>query len=215
MKKIIATVIAMFIAMVAFSAPALATGGGNTPADNKKVEFCHATGNATKPYVKIETSVAAFYNAGHIDHKGDIWNTFSYTEKDGDVVTVPAQGDTSLLAFEDCQKPATDTKIAKPDVVFNDLCGTANDVFTVAPGTGYTVGPVVQEGANQSITVTANNGFVFTDGTKSVRFVKPAFTNEDCDLPETGGAVVNVLGGIVVLGLIVAGALYLLRRRRV
>lgn len=76
------------------------SGDGDKPADDgdtKKVAFCHATGSATNPYVLIETSVNAFYNAGHIDHTGDIWAAFSYW-KGGVEYPVAARGDQSILA---------------------------------------------------------------------------------------------------------------------
>lgn len=204
MKKIIVGLMAVMFGMLALAAPAAATGGGKPPAENKKVTLCHATSSATNPYTKITVSVSAFYNAGHISHGGDIWEAFSYTNKKGDVVNVPAQGDTSLLAFENCNKPRVDEKVAKPEVVYSDLCGTEDDVFSVAPGRGYTVSPVSYEGDNQVITATLEDGFVWMDGSKDVvRFVKPKFTDEDCDLPETGlAARYNTPAGYTMIGLI-------------
>lgn len=60
------------------------------PNDPSKIAFCHATGSSTNPYVAIETSVAAFFQAGHIDHQDDIWPAFTFT-KQGVNYTVPAQ----------------------------------------------------------------------------------------------------------------------------
>ena len=71
--------------------------------DSKKVELCHATESDSNPYTDITVSVAAFFNAGHIDHGGDIWAKFSYT-KNGKTYTVEAQGDQSILA-NGCVKP--------------------------------------------------------------------------------------------------------------
>lgn len=65
--------------------------------ETQKVPLCHATGSAENPYVFIEVSVAAFFNAGHIDHEDDIFDTFTFT-KHGEEITVPAQGDLALLA---------------------------------------------------------------------------------------------------------------------
>ena len=217
MKKITLLFAALAISIVALAGPASATSNGQPDADNKKVTLCHATGSETNPYTKITISVMAFYNAGHIDHAGDIWEAFSYTTKGGDVVNVPAQGDTSLLAFDDCSKPKVDQQIAVPSPVFADECGTEHDVFSVAPGLGYTVHPVVKGGdLTQSITVTADEGFVFADGTKSVTFSKPAFTNIDCGLPQTGGpASFNTTGGIAALaGIVLIGGFLLTPRRR-
>jgi hypothetical protein len=219
MKKILATLGLLAVATLGLAAPASANGD-DTPAENKKVTLCHATSSETNPYNKITVSVAAFYNAGHIDHAGDFWEAFSYTTKGGDVVNVPAQGDTSLLAFDDCVAPRVDEQVAKPDVTFQDLCGTKNDVFSVAPGRGYTVGATQSDGVIQSITVSLNEGFVWADGShEPLRFEKPVFTNEDCDLPETGAAAVYntpagiaALAGIALLGLATVATT---RRRKV
>lgn len=107
--------------------------------DTKKIAYCHATGSTTNPYVFIETSVNAFFQAGHIDHPNDIWPAFSYT-KNGQMYNVPAQGDQSLLVYRnpDCVKPSENTPVTPADVTFNDECGTANDTYTV---------PAVVEGA--------------------------------------------------------------------
>lgn len=69
----------------------------------QKVTFCHATGSASNPYVRLTTSVRAFYHAGHIGHQDgrDIYPEFSYVVK-GETYAVPAQGDQALLQFEDC-----------------------------------------------------------------------------------------------------------------
>lgn len=195
---------------------------GDTPttppsADNKKVELCHATGSATNPYTKIEVSVSAFYNAGHIDHNNDIWNAFSYTTKDGRVVNVPSRGNTALLAFADCVQPPADTPVTKPDVVYNDDCYTKDDVFSMAPGNGYTVGNIVlNNDGTQSLTATLLDGFKWSDGSKTpYTITKPQFTNEDCDLPETGGKqVAGYVGVFALAALIGAGATFVFAGRR-
>lgn len=218
MKKLFAVIATAFIAVFLFTVPANATvgeGHDNPSADNKKIEFCHATSSDSNPYVKIETSVMTFYKAGHIDHEGDIWPAFSYTTVKGDVVNVPAQGDTSLLAFDDCKKPKVDEKVAKPDVVFADECGTENDIFSVAPGRGYTVGAVAISGDSQTISATLDEGFSWNDGSKDV-FVasRPVFTNIDCGLPNTGGsaAYAKGIGVAALVGMIGLGAFSLRRR---
>lgn len=217
MNRIFASLAILAGLTLGLAAPASANGGDDTPAENKKVTLCHATSSETNPYNKITVSVSAFYNAGHIDHEGDIWEAFSYTTKGGDVVNVPAQGDTSLLAFEDCEAPKQDELVTKPGVTFQDLCGTENDVFAVAPGRGYTVGATQTDGVIQSITVTLTEGFVWADGSHDpVRFERPAFTNVDCDLPETGAdAVYNTPAGIAALaGIVLLGGLTLVSTRR-
>lgn len=217
MKKLTALLAAAFIGLFALAAPASASGkGGDQPAENKKITICHATASDTNPYNKIEVSVASFFNAGHIDHeqggRKDIYPSFTYTTKGGEVVTVPAQGDQSLLAFDDCVAPKVDEKIAKPEPTYLDPCGTENDVFAVTPGRGYTVSPVAYEGNNQVITVTLEEGFAWApDGNKQeLRFVKPQFTDIDCDLPETGvGASFNTTGGYMALGALAVGGAFL------
>src|SRR5689334_15544780 len=84
MNKIMTLIAALFIGLIGLAAPASATGNDDQPdSDNKKVTFCHYDGSnengGSGKYSKLETSVAAFYNAGHIDHVNDIWEAFSYT----------------------------------------------------------------------------------------------------------------------------------------
>lgn len=221
MSKIFAGAVAIFFAIMALSSPA--TADTDPPADNKKVTLCHATSSATNPYNKIEVSVAAFYNAGHIDHSNDIWEAFSYTTKGGDVVNVPSQGDTSLLAFEECERPDVDNQIAVPAVSSVDECGTSNDSVTpVRDDTKYTtnVGPRV--GDSITVTFTALDGFVFQPGSGVSNDGKTATVtvnfpnNDDCDLPATGGDTgTNVLmgvGALILLGIV--GAFTFLAGRR-
>lgn len=216
MKKILALVAALFLGMLALAGPAAATGDGPS-AENKKVEFCHATGSESNPYTFNETSVMAFYNSGHIDHEGDIWEAFSYTDKKGNVVNVPAQGDTSLLAFEDCQKPKVDEEIAVPAVNSVDKCEQADDTVTpVRDDTKYTtvVGPRVGDAV--TVTFTALDGFTFPNGEKVVKVTVNFPNNDDCDLPETGGEATynTALGGAALAGVILLGGVMLLTRRK-
>lgn len=216
MKKIITIIAMMFVAVFALAGPASATYP-KPDADNKKVTICHATGSSSNPYTKNEISVKAFYQSGHIDHANDIWASFTYTTEGGQTVTVPARGDQSRLAFKNCKKPDEDEKVAKPEPVYNDLCGTENDVFSVAPGRGYTVSNIVNEGNNMVITVTLEPDFQWADGSRNaLRFVKPPFTDEDCDLPATGGeAKYNyMLGGAGIALLALAGGAMVVARKR-
>lgn len=181
-------------------------------ADNKKVTLCHATGSETNPYNKITISVKAFYQSGHIDDEGDIWESFTYTTVGKGTVTVPARGNTALLAFDDCVEPKVDEKIAKPTVKVVDKCENDKDDFSVPGGRGYTVGARTGTYPNWSIVVTADEGFVFNDGSKSVTYTTTAadFPNsDDCDLPETGGAAqYNVgLGALALAGIVGIGVL--------
>jgi LPXTG-motif cell wall-anchored protein len=225
MKRIFAALIALFIAAlgaVALASPASATGNGDTPdADNKKVTLCHATSSETNPYNLITVSVNAFYNAGHIDHEGDIWEAFSYTTKGGDVVNVPARGNTDLLNYPDCVQPKVDEVITPPALNAVDKCGSDKDTVSVADSADknkYTVGPVTGTAPNFSVVVTAKDGFKFAGG-KTVTLTTTAadFPNsDDCGLPETGseatyatGIGVAALAAVALLGM----GLYNTRRR--
>lgn len=88
-RRIIVVAAATLIAVGTATSPAWAIPNPD-PDDPSKIAFCHATGSSTNPYVAIETSVAAFFQAGHIDHQEDIWPAFTYT-KQGVNYTVPAQ----------------------------------------------------------------------------------------------------------------------------
>jgi hypothetical protein len=64
------------------------------PADNTntvKIVACHATGSATNPYVRIDTSVNAFIQAGHGDHSDDIVPPGTEYVKQGVAGSIPAQ----------------------------------------------------------------------------------------------------------------------------
>lgn len=221
MKKITALFAGLILALLAFAGPASATGGGGdipSPDNNKKVELCHATGSESNPYNKITVSINAFYKAGHIDHGSDIWKTFTWTDKWGETHTVYGQGDGDLLAFDDCQKPDEIKKITKPGVMFWDNCGFEDDLFAVVRGEGYTASAPVISGNTQSITVTLDEGYGWHPdaSTEDVVYTKPVFTNEPCELPETGGvAQVNSLGGYTALaGILFAGLMFGVAGRR-
>ncbi|MFB9310370.1 hypothetical protein BJY17_000177 [Agromyces hippuratus] len=147
----------------------------------KKIEFCHATGSSKNPYVRIETSVRAFFKAGHIDHQdnGDIYPAFSYLDNKGKLINVPAQGDPSLLAYKDCVKPSTPIAVpAEPTKA--DECGVDND-HIVKPaditGVKWTIGEVVDGKA--TATATTLPGYVFANG-KTEQSWKFTFTDVPC-----------------------------------
>lgn len=223
-KKILAVLAAVFVAMVALAGPASATYPKPPEVKGKDVTLCHYAGSnnngGSGKYTTITVDINGFLN-GHKKDTNDIWPEVTYTKRISstkwETVTVPAQGDQSRLAFKNCKKPDDDEKIAKPEAVFKDLCGTENDVFSVAPGRGYTVGAVVSNGNTQSVTVTLLEDFVWNDGSSDpLTFTKPKFTDEDCDLPDTGGqAEYNVALGLGALGALALGgtALVVARKR--
>jgi hypothetical protein len=82
--------------------------------DTKKVEFCHATGSESNPYVLLDTSVNAFYQAGHDTHQGgrDIVPPFSY-KKQGQTISFPGLNwdATGQAIFKNgCEVPKPDPK---------------------------------------------------------------------------------------------------------
>lgn len=226
MNKILALITALFLGMVALAGPAAATGGhGDKPTiSGKSVTLCHYDGSnnngGSGKYSKITVDINGFLS-GHNDHDKDIWAAFSYVKRTGsdtwETVNVVAQGDTSRLAFDKCKTPDDDEKVAKPTAVYTDECGTKNDVFSVVSGRGYTVNPVRGHGDVLTITVTLLPDFVWADGTSTpITFQKPLFTDEDCDLPETGGAATynTALGGAALAGVILLGGVMLYTRKR-
>lgn len=227
MKKIISLFAAVAFATMALAAPAMATTDHSDhdgrEISGKPVTVCHATSSARNPYVKLtNVPVVQFFGQnGHASHEGDIWAAFSYIKRTGadtwETVNVPSQGDTSLLAFDDCQKPKVDTPVAKPTPVFSDACGTKNDTFAVAPGEGYTVGDVTTDGLTKTIVVTLNEGFVWAGGSHDALTFSHTFTNEDCGLPDTGSkAQHNTIAGASALAFValLGGGLMFTRRRR-
>lgn len=144
----------------------------------KKITFCHATGSASNPYVRLTTSVNAFFNAGHIDHQnhGDIYPAFSYMKK-GKKIDVPAQGDQRILELG-CTTPTKVAIPAAPGIV--DQCGVADDRIVRPADTAalaWTVTPVV--GGKATAKVTAKQGYVFADGTSEHTF-EFTFTDVPC-----------------------------------
>lgn len=107
--------------------------GDEIPCDDdetKKVTLCHATSSEDNPYTQITVSVNAFLNSGHIDHDGDIYAAFSYVKR-GQTINVPANGDTSLLQYENCQRPKPTKPTYEPEIVeqYGD-CVTGDGVVT-------------------------------------------------------------------------------------
>lgn len=228
MKKIAVLCAAVVFALMGLAAPASATGGHDHPeVSGKPVTVCHATGSQSNPYVKLDNVplVQFLGQNGHYNHEGDIWAPFSYIERTGSdegdykTVNVPGQGDQSLLAFDKCQQPKEDTPVTRPEAVYNDECGIKDDTFSVAPGEGYTVSGIVNEGNNLVITATLLPGFKWStggDAVNPIRFVRNGFTNVPCGLPDTGDSETGTTAGYIAgLGaLLIGGATLLFGRRR-
>jgi hypothetical protein len=146
----------------------------------KKITFCHATGSSSNPYEKLTTSVNAFFQAGHDTHqdKRDIYPAFSYV-KQGKTYDVAAQGDQSLLQYEDCVKPPT--KVEVPTATFSDACGVDNYVLTYDAALEGVTWTKVVEGGTLTLTATVKAGYVFADG-KSVAEVKAELREQNADI---------------------------------
>ncbi|MGH3703073.1 MAG: hypothetical protein ACRDT9_00450 [Agromyces sp.] len=147
----------------------------------KKLTICHATESDVKnPYNRITIAISAVVN-GHLKHQWgeDIIPAFSYKGKQ-----YAAQGDQSLLQYEDCVKPPT--KIAVPaEPQKTDKCGVDDDrIIQPAATTGvvWTIGKVV----NNAATATAKTlpGYVFDNG-KTEQSWKFTFTNDPCPVVVT------------------------------
>ncbi|MGX5695174.1 hypothetical protein ACWKWP_03150 [Agromyces soli] len=155
----------------------------------KKLTICHATESDVKnPYVRITIARSAVVHA-HLKHQWgeDIIPAFSYKGKD-----YPAQGDTSLLEYEDCVKPKAPEQIAIPAAPESqDKCGIAEDRIVTPADTDilkWTVTPVVGGKATAKVTIVAK-GYVFSDGKTTFTeytFPEYTFTNEPCvtEIPE-------------------------------
>jgi hypothetical protein len=160
----------------------------------KKIPFCHATDSETNPYVRIETSVNAFLNAGHLHHQDgrDIYPAFTIVKKKL-TIDVPAQGDQSLLQYEDCELPGTAVDIpAEPDAVElempakpepHDVCGVVDDRIlppAAIEGVEWTISPVVDGSA--TATASVKPGFTFPNGKTSESW-SYTFDDEPCAEP--------------------------------
>lgn len=235
LKKFIAGMIALLFALAAFAGPASATGGGGkAEVKGKDITICHS--GSGKNYTKITIDINGWLgsgngNSGHKSHDDDIWEAFTYYERTGPdtykTVNVPAQGDTSLLAFEDCKAPKQPEKVTVA-VNILDKCATKDDSVT-ATISNPAVGNVQVDRKTPTtweVVAVLNNktDFVFDldntwnvnpDGSRATKVV--TLTDEDCDLPETGGAAeysVNIGIAAVVGVLLLVGAFYLLRRKK-
>ena len=162
--------------------------------DTQKVQLCHATGSATNPYVYIEPSVNAFYQEGHIGHAGDIWATFTYI-KNGQSITVPGQGDQSLLNYRnpDCVKPPTTTEVTPgaPTATTPD-CDNPNSTVTAGNQPEVIWAPtlplVLQPGQSQTVTATPATGYAFPQNAQTSWTFTNDFDVKGCETPPNVGS---------------------------
>jgi LPXTG-motif cell wall-anchored protein len=167
------------------AAPRTDNGRGASQNQNKKVTFCHVPPGNPANGHLITTSVNAI-TPGHTNHDGDIIPPFSFV-KHGETVTFPGQH------WDAAGRAALDNGCAAP-------AAAAAAVTSSTPGSDE-VAPAVATGRVKDASLTAAND---ADDTQSVL---------DAVLPETGGARLALL--LVGLGLVVAGAAVLVRRRAI
>jgi LPXTG-motif cell wall-anchored protein len=176
--------------------------GQEIPCDNvetKKVTLCHATASESNPYERITVSVAAFLNAGHISHGGDIYAAFSYV-KHGQTINVAASGDASLLQYEDCQKPKPNKPDFPPEVVedFTDCTTGAGFVtgtrtttsFTAVFNTSTWTWDKVQDG--QPVVEQISRPLTESEQNACRPSKEPTVVREDVGTPECGDETIEV-----------------------
>ena len=168
--------------------------------DSKKVKFCHATGSESNPFVLIETSVNAFYQAGHDTHQDgrDIVPPFSYKKK-GQTISFPGLNwdATGQAIFSNgCVVPKPEeppVKIDLPTPTFEDPCGPNNASWDVPKNTDVLTWSVDDQG--NLIATIIKDKTVFENGTTSHNYGKAPESGEACP-PEvviSPSALVEVL----------------------
>ncbi|MDJ0336446.1 LPXTG cell wall anchor domain-containing protein [Salinibacterium sp. G-O1] len=156
----------------------------------KKVEFCHATASASNPYVMVDTSVNAFYNAGHDTHQNfeDIVPPFSYV-KQGQTINFPglnwnAAG--QAIFNNGCERVVVVPGVATASVSFIAASCTAAQQLVLGTATNAAWGTVTDPAGsdNYSVTATATGNAFFPGGLSTLTFhgvLNPVDTSEACD----------------------------------
>ena len=179
-----------------------------------KVKFCHATGHASNPYVKIHTTVKTFFQAGHDTHQLDIVPPFDYI-KHGHTINFPglnwdAHG--KAILKKGCHE-MTVPSVATASVSFVDPTCTATQQLVLGDVVNATWGEVSDpEGSDDyTVTATANTGAQFAGGLSTLTFhgeLNPIDNGPDC-APAIATATVSftdatcAAGASVVLGEVV------------
>jgi hypothetical protein len=138
-----------------------------------KVKFCHATGHASNPYVKIHTTVKTFFQAGHDTHQLDIVPPFDYI-KHGHTINFPglnwdAHG--KAILKKGCHE-MTVPSVATASVSFIDPTCTAAQQLVLGDVVNATWGQVSDPDGpdDYTVTATANNGAQFAGGLSTLTF---------------------------------------------
>lgn len=201
MNKVIAGVAAAGALAISLGISAVPASAGG----NDKVQICHATGSTTNPYESIEVSVKAFEEAGHNGtgvkgHTGDIYPSYTYEDKDGESVTIPAS-------------PTWTT------IVAGGLTG--QEIWTAVPGEkGACEVPVEEEPEpTETVTPTPTDTETATPDPTDTETATPVPTKPSDDVADTGAGLTSTAliwgGGFLGLGLIaVAGASVMNTRRK-
>ena len=160
---------------------------------HQKIPFCHATSSDTNPYRLIDTDDDSKVKKGHGDHTGPIWNptlnapdkwgdiipAFDYYDDDGDLQhfdglnynaegkQVLADGCTFQIAVPVKPVPTPPTCSADGSLTLHDgenyTWTSVDDVQITKPPAQLTVG-------THTVTASANIGFFFTNGKKTVSY---------------------------------------------
>jgi len=183
------------------------TGTCSDTPDSKKITFCHYDNGQGGKYTSNTTSLAVFYQAGHLQHGNDIFPAGSYT-KNGVTHTWAAQGDQSLLTWNNCLAVDAAAGIS----VSTPTCQSAS----VATWTGLvnaTGGTLDQTPGTHSgiATATAHHAFpagagVSGDGsTKTISYTIVAATSGSPCWPADATASVTVTPPTCTTGDVVTG----------
>lgn len=137
----------------------------------KKVTFCHATASESNPYVRISTSVSAFFMAGHDTHQDfeDIVPPFSYV-KQGQLINFPGLNwgpDSQVFVDNGCADSvpliaSATVELVAPTCLAGELLILGDTAGTHASWVVDTdlEGPL----ANYEVVSEADDGYVFPAG---------------------------------------------------
>ncbi|MGI9823307.1 LPXTG cell wall anchor domain-containing protein [Agromyces sp. Marseille-Q5079] len=147
---------------------------GEITCGEKTIQVCHWDAKKSA-YEKLSLAVSTFRD-GHDSHDKDIHPSYTYTtypwwdifHTSPQTKTAPAQGDQSLLTYEDCVKPATKVTVAVP--TFSDTCGVGNYALSYDKALEGVVWNEVVANGKVSLTATVKPGYVFSDGTSTKSF---------------------------------------------
>lgn len=136
-----------------------------------KVTFCHSTDSETNPFVRVTTSVSAFFNAGHNTHQQlrDVVPPFTYV-KHGVTISFPGMnwtGDAGGFLDNGCEAvvplvATADVSIVAPSCTEGELLILGDTTGTNASWGAYVdlVGPE----ALYTVVSTADVGYAFAAG---------------------------------------------------